>query len=952
MTASMSPGRDVMRLLVLCLVFLASMQAIAQSALSQQFLSLPPAERERMMRDFGLSPDEVLGAIRDGAASGGPQRSPADAPMATPGAPSSEGRAPVSQRLGAGYVDPLGRFVPYENIREPAVEDLSLDGAVPYELRQGLELFVYGLPSYQELYSIPIPADYRIGPGDTLVVSLYGKESTQFRLVVTRDGVIDVPMLGPIRVDGLEYEEARELIGSRIAQEMIGVSASVTIDQLKSIQVAVSGEVQRPGVYVVPALVSAVQLLALAGGPTELGSLREVRVSGPGGTRLIDLYDFAIRGDGTGVVVLKGGDAIHVPPVASAVQVKGAVRRPGIYEARAGETVEDLIDMAGGLVPDAAPGRAAFRRYDAEGLPIIEDLALNLPASGARSLEDGMILAVPRASALATNRVELRGAVPAAGSRQWRPGMMVSDLIGDLRRDVRLEDADLDHAYVVRTDARTRGLTFLSFAPRDVAAGDADVELLPEDVVLVLSLPGLVSAGEQAEIDRLLGSTDASSDESGSDSGVAPPSNPIVAMSGRPESGAAGLAGLLGGTMAGGQRSGMATSLPGAPEVLQGPRVDPREVLAANARPSVRRDEALRSREELLAPFMERLRARTRDGSRVRQFTVLGEVHSPGIFPLTIDGDLADALAAAGGLLESADSERAVLLRKADVTAPLEVLEVPMSEILSEGGVALEPGDVITIGRDPSLANRLELEIDGEVASPGKYVLPAGSTLSDLLEIAGGATPRADLRSAVFSRARLRQMEREVRDRYLTDIRKSIIDGEVAGDSRTADPAVLGMLEDLATALEQQADGRLQIDLPRLAAGDRSADVRLSTGDRLTIPSKTSAVSVAGQVRVAGSFAYVRGMDAESYLEMAGGISNYADDDAIFIVRADGAVELLEQRRSFLRFNRSGTELLPGDRIVVPIDTEYVNTYDLTKDIVQFVYQTGIGLAAVVAAFQ
>ena len=190
-----------------------------------------------------------------------------------------------------------------------------------------------------------------------------------------------------------------------------------------------------------------------------------------------------------------------------------------------------------------------------------------------------------------------------------------------------------------------------------------------------------------------------------------------------------------------------------------------------------------------------------------------------------------------------------------------------------------------------------------------------------------------------------------MRDRYLTDIRKSIIDGEVAGDSRTADPAVLGMLDELARALEKQADGRLQIDLPRLASGDYSADLPLSTGDRLTIPSKTSAVSVAGQVRVAGSFAYVPGMGAESYLEMAGGISSYADKKSIFIVRADGAVELLEPRRSWFRFDRSGTQLLPGDRIVVPIDTEYVNAYDLAKDVVQFIYQTGIGLAAVVAAF-
>jgi len=230
-------------------------------------------------------------------------------------------------------------------------------------------------------------------------------------------------------------------------------------------------------------------------------------------------------------------------------------------------------------------------------------------------------------------------------------------------------------------------------------------------------------------------------------------------------------------------------------------------------------------------------------------------------------------------------------------------------------------------------------------------VLPPGSTISDLMEIAGGVTPRADLRSAIFSRARLREMEDRLRARYIAEIRKNLIDAEVAGDTRSADPAVLQLLDELQSALDEQSDGRLQVDLPRLAAGDETADLALSGGDRLTIPAETNAVSVAGQVRAAGSFAYVPGMSAESYLEMAGGLSSYADDESVFIVRADGAVERLD-KRSWLRFDRTQKTLLPGDRIVVPIDTDYINRFDLIKEIVQFAYQTGIGLAAVVAALQ
>ncbi|HSG91743.1 MAG TPA: SLBB domain-containing protein, partial [Pseudomonadales bacterium] len=325
-------------------------------------------------------------------------------------------------------------------------------------------------------------------------------------------------------------------------------------------------------------------------------------------------------------------------------------------------------------------------------------------------------------------------------------------------------------------------------------------------------------------------------------------------------------------------------------------------------------------RGELLEPYLSLLRAQTRDGSRIPQFLVAGEVQAPGTYPLVADGSFQTVLLAAGGLLESADGKRAVVLRKPEASGRLEVFEIPMTALRGGSEQRVMPGDVITIGRDPSLANSLEVEIGGEVASPGVYTLPAGSRLSDLLEIAGGVTPRADLRSAILSRARLREMEDRLRERYLAEIRKNLIDAQVAGDSRTADPAVLQLLDELQEALDEQSDGRLQIDLPRLAAGDDSADIALSTGDRLTLPSQTNAVSVAGQVRVLGSFAYVPGMTAEAYLELAGGMTSYADDEGVFIVRADGSVETVG-KRSLFDFNRTRHVLLPGDRIVVPIDT-------------------------------
>ncbi|MCC5888888.1 MAG: polysaccharide export protein, partial [Gammaproteobacteria bacterium] len=463
------------------------------SAQIQQIMSMSPAERQRLMRQFGVSEQDVMRML-------GEQRS---ATGASGAAPSRLSRPTDMDPQGFEF-DPQGDFFGgmQPGLMQPAMptprddfDDGDLSGRVDYSRRHGLEVFSRSFMPYQELFSIPVPDDYVIGPGDVFQVSLFGTESNQFYLPVQRDGWIDFPALGPIAVSGMTFADAKRVVADRVAREKLGVRTSITLEQLKSIQLAVSGEVKRPGVYVVPSLVSVIQLLNLAGGATDVGALRRVRLLRAGERLDIDLYDFIIAGERSDVIGLKPGDRLHLPAVEAAVHVKGAVRRAGVYEILPGETLEDVLRMAGGPAPDAALGEAVLRRYASDGEQQIVDIDLRARDGRRQALSDGMILRVPRATEFTATRIEVKGEVTVPGVRQWREGMRLSHVFRDLRRDLNVGRADLDQGYIVRTDGETRQLSFLSFSLREMfrqPGSEHDHLLQQEDVVLVLPIPGVV----------------------------------------------------------------------------------------------------------------------------------------------------------------------------------------------------------------------------------------------------------------------------------------------------------------------------------------------------------------------------------------------------------------------------------------------------------------------------
>ena len=190
--------------------------------------------------------------------------------------------------------------------------------------------------------------------GDQIVIQYYGAENDEFILYIDRSGSILLPKIGPVMLNGLNLAEARSLIRSRVETQLVGVKATITVGNTKFINIFVAGNVISPGVYSMPALSRVTHALYTAGGISDLGTFRNIQVKRQGKiVGSVDLYDFLVNGDNSSDINLHPNDVVLVGPAKINIQVRGAVKRPGIYELIGNEDIKSLINIFGGFAPGA-----------------------------------------------------------------------------------------------------------------------------------------------------------------------------------------------------------------------------------------------------------------------------------------------------------------------------------------------------------------------------------------------------------------------------------------------------------------------------------------------------------------------------------------------------------------------------------------------------------------------
>jgi len=426
------------------------------AALYGAFIVPAQAQTEEQIERFRSLTPEQQRAIMEQPASGVAVQ--ADAPLAVPDVHRQKPAADMPEAEGRELA------VPDVHRQKPAQQDEA--ALRPF----GYDLFRTVPTTFAPATDIPVPSDYVIGPGDTFEVQLIGERGGRYRLVVGRDGVVDFPQLGPIAVAGLRFEAARELLERRVAEQMIGMRASVSMGALRSIQVFVLGEAESPGSYTVSGLSTITNALLVSGGAKTIGSLRNIQLKRAGQiVGRIDLYDLLLEGDTSADRRLQPGDVIFIPPVGTTVAVRGEVRRPAIYELRDGAVASDILYLSGGLTPQADPRTAKLERVDDRRNRTVVDIDLTTPAGRSARLQAGDTIRIQAIRDSQEGTVALLGHVYRGGDAEFRPGMRLTDLVGSL--DELRPRADLHYALIRRETGPTR---IVSVVSADLAAAFAD----------------------------------------------------------------------------------------------------------------------------------------------------------------------------------------------------------------------------------------------------------------------------------------------------------------------------------------------------------------------------------------------------------------------------------------------------------------------------------------------
>jgi len=711
----------------------------------------------------------------------------------------------------------------------------------------GYDLFAGNPTSFTPINDIPVSSDYLLGSGDSLKVNLYGKENQSYELAIDQEGMVYLPDLGPLSLAGLSFAEAKQQLINTIDQKMIGVKASISMGQLRSIRVFVLGEAYLPGSYVVSSLSTITNALVLSGGVSTSGSLRNIQLKRRGKLiQTLDLYDLLLKGDTSNDAQLKSGDVVFIPPVELTVSIQGEVRRPAIYEIIKDNSAKQLIALAGGLLSTAQPSLTKIQRISTNDKKLLLDVDLT-QANKSVKIQNGDDIYIPANLGILNGVVTVSGNALRPGIQSWQPGVRISNIIDAVGLS---PNTDLEYALIKRYLSPSGELKVISFSLSEVIehpGSDKDLPLMEQDELILFELFGS-------------------------------------------------------------------------------------------------------NRNQTIEGLINELRVHADVLQASQEVTVGGNVRYPGTYPLVENMQVEGLIRAAGGLSEKAFQLRAELSRtEFDKQQERKQYRVDLNLSQKDSlNFTLKSRDVLQIKTIPDWAESKQVTLSGEVKFPGVYPIYKNDTLAALLGRAGGLTEHAYAPGALFTRVDLKKQQaqqlKQMQDRLAEDIAKAELlaanqNSDVKGSADVAEAQKL-----LSQLKSTAAIGRLVIDLQKILDEKSTHSISLQAGDALVVPTIKNSVTIIGEVQLPISQVFETELGYWDYINRSGGTTDKADEDRIYIIKANGAVKMPE---SSSWFASKGTQIAPGDTVVVPLDADRLDQIVLWRDMSQILYQIALGAAAV-----
>ena len=799
--------------------------------------------------------------------------------------------------------------------------------------------------------SIPVDSSYVLGPGDELFLYIIGAPpginlSKVTRLVVDRQGKIYIPGLGVFYVWGMTLGEAERMIS-----QALGANIKLTVGRLRTFPVYVSGEVRKPGAVVVTGVNTVIDAIMLAGGIKKSGTLRDVIVTRktPKGTKQIhiDFYKLLLEGKPVDMR-LKDGDVIFVKPIGKVAGIGGKVKRPAIYEITGKETLEDLIKMAGGLLPSSYKYKVILQRYVNNQLLEVKQGSLDDKKFMSQKVHDGDILIIKQIISIPQNAVAVEGYTPYPGLYEYKPGMKLSQL---LTPDFFFTDSNMKFGLIERHYPPGAPPKYITFSPESVLSGEEDLKLKPQDKIILykfgtiegvdfnkvkdafivegeIKYPGVYAYKRGTKLSDIL-----------TPDLITENTNLEYAEIDRRD--------------------------PDTLEIKKIIQFSPEAILKHRTNLEIHRLDTIR--------FFPRY--------AYKPIRVSGEILSSYKVPYHEGITLSEALThaqfkddirklkvlvfreagkeekTAGGVYKENKKEKNV--------ASFFLFDVLVKK---EGlGFQLKPGDRIVIAKIKPEEAVEKVRVSGYVKHPGVYKIGEKTTLYDVLKKAGGFLPNAYPKGIIILRKSVAELQKQRLQKAIS-IMKQQLEKEEAGIMQSDLPpeelrarqaafeAKRKLLEELQ---KSQVTGRISgISVPKDLEKLKNSpyNIVLEDGDQIFVPKIPGSVLIFGEVYNPSALVYVKGMTVKDYINEAGGLTKDADKENIFVIKANGSVISSENvgERKFdwnSETNRivlgkndiMNYKLEPGDSVIVPTKVHVpVMWRPLIKDVMQIIYQGAI----------